>query len=153
MGIEHIKIGPCTVTLGGVDLGLTKGGVELVIDLDIEDRPLIGQYAGHDPKIKTINIKASCPLAESNMATLSVAFPWGLLYDGKLTLRDVSGRGMREYAKELVITPISNDYIVTLPMATPIPKYTVRYSINNERIVGVTFQALPTDDGSLIVFG
>lgn len=150
MGIENIKAGFCNVSFDGVDLGLTKGGVELKFGVAMQDEPRIGEPEGYAPRLTLVSAEASCPLAELTLQNLTLLFPWCSAVGNTLTIRDGSGEKVRGYAKPLILTAADGGEVITIPLAIPIVTSTWRYVNNSERVTMVLMQALPDLDGNLI---
>jgi hypothetical protein len=73
---KNVKIGPCRVYLGGIDLGLTKGGVEVDIKTDTY-KSEVDQF-GKTPITELImarTVTAKVPMAETTVQNLAMVFP------------------------------------------------------------------------------
>jgi hypothetical protein len=77
---ENVKLGVCSVTFGGVDLGYTKGGVDVTIATTTKE-VMVDQF-GNSP-INEIIIGRTCtakvPLAETTMINLARIMPGAVL--------------------------------------------------------------------------
>lgn len=74
--IENVKIGVCTVTYDGVDLGYTKGGVTVTVTTE-KHTTTVDQF-GNTPVGDTImgrNVVAKIPLAETTMENMVRIMP------------------------------------------------------------------------------
>lgn len=150
MGIEKVKAGFCNVVYGGIDLGLTKGGVELKFATAMQDEPRVGEPEAYAPRLTMVSAEAACPLAELTIQNMALLFPWCTVVGNTITLRDGSGEKVRGYAKPLVLTAVDGGEVITIPLAIPLVSSTWRYVNNSERITMVTMKALPDLDGNLI---
>jgi hypothetical protein len=77
---RNVKLGVCSVTFGGVDLGYTKGGVEVTIATTTHE-VMVDQF-GNTPIDDVIigrTCKAKVPLAETGIATLARIMPGAVL--------------------------------------------------------------------------
>ncbi len=146
--IQNVKIGACTVTFGGTDLGHTKGGVEITIETEkaeitvdetgstVRDFSLLGE-----------KLTAKVRLAETQVANLINAFPMGELEDTntRLKIGKTAGQRFATEAKELKLRPIGNvddSEDVVLYKAVSLGELTIGYTNDEERIIEVEFQAL-----------
>jgi hypothetical protein len=67
----NIQLGPCRVRWGGIDLGLTKGGVEVEVTTDTKE-VMVDQF-GNTPVNEYITgrkVSVKCPFAETDIDTL-----------------------------------------------------------------------------------
>jgi len=142
MGVENIKIGACAVSFGGIDLGYTKGGVIVNIESSSEPTDEIGLPRHYDYYISEVGITVNCPLSENTIENIGMTFPWATDNSGVLSIGDNSHSKLRQHAKELKITPLSDDYEVIVPMAVPTSTVTLQYTHDSERLIDVTFRAL-----------
>jgi hypothetical protein len=79
---ENVKLGVCSVTFGGVDLGYTKGGVEVAVATETH-QVMIDQF-GNTPVNELImgrTCKATVPLAETTLENLVRIMPGSSLVD------------------------------------------------------------------------
>jgi len=68
---KNIQLGPCRVRWGGIDLGLTKGGVEVEVTTDTKE-VMVDQF-GNTPVNEYITgrkLSVKCPFAETDIDTL-----------------------------------------------------------------------------------
>lgn len=150
--ISNVRIGACSVTFGGVDLGHTKDGVEFSFKRNFEDL-MVDAYGETvvDKALKGQELTIKCYLAEPNVANLAVAIPEGELITGmagsRLNLGRDAGDTLRQYADELVIHPLKNDALddsedIVIYKAVSIETVPMMYKIDSQRIIEVTFLAL-----------
>jgi hypothetical protein len=68
---NNIRLGPCRVRWGGIDLGLTKGGVE--VEVTTETKEVMVDQFGQTPVNEYITgrkVTVKCPFAETDIDTL-----------------------------------------------------------------------------------
>ena len=73
---DNVKLGVCTVIFDGVDLGYTKGGVEVTVSTETHE-VTVDQF-GSTPIGELINgrqVMAKCPLAETTIDNLALVMP------------------------------------------------------------------------------
>lgn len=162
-----VKMGPCTVTFGGADLGYTSGGVKVSykaetkdITVDQEDTPVGIVVTGQ-------SIEVTIPLAEQNLERLAGLLPGATFVQGtpitkiKMVLSGEAGVNLTSLAKKLVITPLvpgdvsSNEVLngrVTLHKAIPLPNIEFSYDKDKQRVYEVTFRGIKGTSG-FVTFG
>lgn len=77
---KNVKLGVCKVVYGGVDLGLTKGGVEVSVKTDTH-KVNVDQF-GKTPINELVmgrEVAAKCPLAETTLENLVLTTPGATL--------------------------------------------------------------------------
>ncbi len=77
---KNVKIGVCKVFYGGVDLGLTQGGVDVTVKTDTH-KVMVDQF-GKTPINEYImgrEVTVKCPLAESTLDNLVAIMPGAVL--------------------------------------------------------------------------
>ncbi len=105
-----VKLGVCNVVAGGVDLGHTMGGVEVIYKPEYHDssvdaygKSLIEKYLIGE------SLSAKVPLAEFTLANLKKAMPQAVLSSAtKLTIGAKAGKRSTEDAIQVVLHPIAN---------------------------------------------
>lgn len=165
---QNIKLGTCKISYGGVDLGLTAGGVEVTVGTSTHETK-VDQYG--DTVVNEFITGRSCtvsaPLAETTLENLIATMPGAkLVSDGASPTKkrvDVAsgvGASLRELAKELILHPIalpdsdvSEDFIV--PIAGVAGALNFAYKLDQERIFNTEFKAYPDQakDGLLFQIG
>lgn len=146
--IQNVKIGACNVTFGGVNLGHTKGGVE--ISIETEKSEITVDETGstvRDFSLLGEKMTAKVRLAETQVANLANVFPMGELEDTntRLKIGKTAGQRFAAEAKELVLRPVGvadDSEDVVFYKAVSLGEATIGYTNEEERIVEVTFQAL-----------
>lgn len=78
----NVKLGICTIVFGGVDLGYTKGGVEVEVATETH-KTMIDQF-GNTPIKEFITARTCivrCPLAETSLEILKEIMPGSTFFD------------------------------------------------------------------------
>lgn len=160
---ENLEMGPCLVTFNAVDLGLTKGGVEVefgtevaAINADQHGDTIINEV------IKGRSVKIKVPLAERDLTKLASVFPGSTLIGSstkKLVIKGATGTSLRALAAQLVLHPKdkiatdkSGDF--TVPLAMCKGDFSFAFKHDDQRVYAVEFTGyvdLDTDD--LFVMG
>lgn len=161
---ENVKLGVCSVKYDNVDLGYTKGGVE--VDVSTDTYPVTIDQFGEsviNEYIMKRNVKVTLPLAETTLDNLVKIMPGATLVVDDLdpTKRRVDvtngvGTNLLSIAKELVLHPIdlpandlSEDFIV--PLAATAGALKFAYKHNEERIFNTEFTGYP-DSTTKVLF-
>lgn len=160
---KNVKLGPCKVTYGDVDLGLTKGGVEVSITTNKHEVMVdqFGSTAVNDYITgRTGTVKV--PMAETDLAKLLVVIPGAKLVTDattpskkKLEIPTAVGTSLLESALALVLHPTamattdkSDD--VTVPLASPAGNIQFSFQVENERVYAIEFQMYPNEETGLL---
>lgn len=165
---ENIKMGTCKITFGGVDLGLTIGGVEVTVETTTKETK-VDQF-GDTVANETImgrNITVSCPLAETTLQNLVSIMPGAtLVTDGvtptkiKATVTSGTGISLLSLAQELILHPIelpdadvSEDLVI--PLAATAGSMNFAYKYDEERVFDTVFKGYPdrANGGLLFIYG
>lgn len=162
--IENVKVGVCTITFNSVDLGYTKGGVEVEVTTDTYTITVdqFGETPVNDYVIGR-NAKVTTPLAETTLDNLVAIMPGATLtVDGVDNTRSkvevVTGIGVNliDIAQELVLHPIaagaSVQEDITIPRAATAGNMTFAYRLNEERIYNCVWTAYPDTSSGNILF-
>ena len=155
---ENIRLGACSVTWGGVDLGYTKGGVTVTVASTKHDTKV--DQEGDTPIdsfIMSRTIAVKVPMAETTVDKLTAILSGtgGTSTNGALSVTTGVGISLRGGAKPLVLHPIikgtdtSEDF--TVPLANTTADLSFNYEVDNERIFEVTFDGFP-DATSKVLF-
>jgi hypothetical protein len=160
----NVKIGVCSVTYKGTDLGFTQGGVE--VEVATESHEVLVDQFGTTPLADTITgrtCKVRVPLAETTLENLVALMPGAtLITDGvdstKLRVDVTSGVGtslidsagvLSLHPKVLSASDVSEDF--TLPLAATPGAINFAYKTDEERIFNVEFTAyVDTSAGNLL---
>lgn len=164
----NVKLGVCKVTLGGENLGFTKGGVE--VQVETESHTVSVDQLGSTP-IAEIVTGRTCtvrvPMAETTVDHLVAIMPGatkvtdastpvgnGIFADVKtgvgLDLR-TTAKVLRLHPTYLADTDKSEDFII--PLAGTKGGLTFAYKLDEERVFNVEFQAYADNTGRLFYIG
>ena len=153
---NNVKLGVCKITFDGIDLGYTKGGVEVAVTTETY-KTEVDQF-GKSAISETImgrECKIKVPLAETTLENLVKVMPGAtLVTDGvdptKKRVDVVNGVGINllSVAKVLVLHPQSladNDYSqdFNVPIAATAGALNFAYKLDQERIYDVNFMGYP----------
>jgi hypothetical protein len=153
---KNVKLGVCNVTYGGVDLGLTKGGVEVEISTETHE-VTVDQY-GNTPineYITARSCKVTVPMAETTLENAVKIMPGAtLITDAEdetkryVSVPTATGVNLLDLAQELVLHPIANDDSdreddLTLFRAATPGEMNFSYKLDEERIFSCVFKAYP----------
>lgn len=147
--VTNVKVGVCSVTYNSVDLGHTKGGVEVSYEPEYHDVS-VDKYGNTVVEKYLIGEKfmATVPLAEYTIANLNKAMPQSTLAGGgneRVTLGATSGQKATTDAAELVLHPIAEagrDFDIVIYQAYVASTITLQHSFDEERIIEVVFEAI-----------
>lgn len=147
--VTNVKVGVCSVTFNGVDLGHTKGGVEVSYE-PVYHEITVDKYGetAVDRVLMGERITAKVPLAELTIANLKVAMPMGTFAgaaNARLTLGKSAGTRASASAAQLVLHPINmgtraND--IVLHKAHVASTVDLKMKVDEENVFEVEFQAL-----------
>lgn len=162
---KNVKLGVCRVLFDGVDLGFTKGGVEVSVATETHEVQV--DQAGQTPineyiMGRTVTVKA--PLAETTLENLVAIMPGAkLVTDGTSQAKRVDvalgvGVSLLDSAKTLTLHPVA------LPEADKSEDFTVfkaatagaldfAYKLDDERVFSCEFKGYPNEDNLLFAFG
>lgn len=164
---ENVQLGTCSADFGGVDLGLTKGGVEVTVTTTTH-KVTVDQFGNTELNeyITGRSAMVKVPMAETDLTLLAAVIPGAVVVtDGttptkkKLTVPTSIGVSLRSFADILTLHPIalaSNDKTqnFTLPIAAPKGELNFSYKLEEERIFTVEFTGYPDlSTGLLYVIG
>ena len=147
--ITKVKVGPCTVTYNSVDLGHTKGGVEVTYEPTYKD-VTVDLYGESIIQKVLIGEKfmAKVPLAESTIANLRVAMPeaeFAGAANARVTLGHKAGQLATARAYQLVLHPQNEgtrvlDIVIHKAFASG--TVVLNHKLDEEKIIEVTFEAM-----------
>lgn len=147
--ITKVQVGVCSVTLNGVDLGHTKGGVEVSYEPQHHD-VTVDQYGETivEKYLTGEKLSAKVPLAEYTIANLRVAAPQGTFAgaaNSRLTLGAKSGKKATEDSYQLVLHPINEGtrrHDVIIHKAYVANQIVLNHKFDEEKIIEVEFEGL-----------
>lgn len=159
---SNVKIGVCKIMFGLIDLGYTKGGVEVEVTTDTH-KVMIDQF-GNTPISEYImgrQIVVRCPLAETTLENLAATMP-GTIVAGitakKATVSTGVGINLQSVAAQLTLHPIGNAALdlsedLVIPLAATAGALRFAYKLDDERIFNVEFNGYPDANGKLFHLG
>ncbi|HEV7286884.1 MAG TPA: hypothetical protein VGN75_18705 [Kaistia sp.] len=161
---KNVKLGVCRITWGGVDLGYTKGGVEVEIATETK-KVMVDQFGNSEINeyVMGRTVKVRAPLAETTLENLVAIMPGATLVTDavetarkKVEVTTGTGVSLLDLAKELVLHPVANDDDDTsedfvIPKAATPGQATFAYKLDEERIFNVEFTGYP-DPASKLLF-
>lgn len=149
MDVTNVKVGVCSVTFNGVDLGHTQGGVEVTYEpvyrdvmVDAYGETVVEKYLMGE------KLTATVPLAESTIANLKNAIPQSTFAgaaNARITVGAKAGKKATDDAAELVLHPVvegTRAFDVVFHQAYVGSTVTIPHRNDEEKIVEVTFEAL-----------
>lgn len=164
---KNVKLGVCKVVFDGVDLGFTKGGVDVSVATETHEVQ-VDQH-GQTP-INEFVMGRTCtvkvPLAETTLENLVKIMPGATLKkegSGPTEKKRVDvplavGESLLKYAKVLTLHPKalpdsdkSEDFTVHLAATSGALDY--GYKVDDERVFNCEFKAYPNESGVLFTVG
>lgn len=152
--ISNVKIGVCSVTYNGTDLGHTQGGVTVTYEPDIHETN-VDKFGSTPAKVTLVGerLTATVPLAEATIANIQKAIPAASNDASKATIGGQVGDELT--GALLVLHPTENDAgdlseNVTLYKAVPVSTVELPFMVDEERVFEVEFLAVideSRDDG------
>lgn len=153
---QNVKLGVCKVSFGGVDLGYTKGGVEVTVATETHKVEVdqFGKTAVNE-LIMARNVSVKVPMAETTLENLVKIMPGATLVTDAIdpTSKRVDvvtgvGTSLLATALALVLHPIdkldtdtSEDF--TVFKAATAGALQFAYKLEEERIFNVEFNGYP----------
>ena len=165
--VQNVKLGPCSLTWDGTDLGFTKGGVEIELTTT-KQKVTVDQFGDTEVNeyITGRTVVVRGPLAETDLATLTSVIPGStLVTDGsdstkkKIEVNSSAGVSLRELAGNLKLHPYGKPSTytvedVSIPLAAPSGDMSFAFRANEERVYAVEFVGyVDNDTGLLFIFG
>lgn len=147
--VTNVELGVCSVTFNDVDLGHTKGGVEVTYTPEYHD-VTVDKYGNTPVESYLIgeNLEATVPLAEYTVANLHKAIPHSGVAgagDARTTIGALAGKKATDEAYELVLHPISEGtrrHDIVFYKASIMSEVVLNHAVDEEKIIEVTFKAL-----------
>lgn len=160
---ENVKLGVCTVLFDNVDLGFTKGGVEVTVETSTHEVTV--DQMGETPIGELITgrtVTVTVPLAETTLENLVKIMPGAELVtdSGDPTAKKVVvstgvNTNLLAIAKELILRPVGTtgeDDFVIPRSATP-GGLQFAYQTDTERVFNATFKGYADENGVLFEVG
>lgn len=147
--ITKVRVGVCDVSYNGLDLGHTKGGVEVSyepvykdVSVDLYGETVVEKYLIGE------KLSAKVPLAESTIANFRNAIPQSTFAGAankRITIGAKAGKKATEDAYQLVLHPVTegtrvNDIVIYKAYSGD--TIVVGHTNDGEKIIEVTFYAL-----------
>ena len=150
--VANVKLGPCKVTWNAVNLGFTKGGVDVEITTS-KKKIMVDQFGETEVNeyIMGRQIMVRIPLAETDLTTLASVIPGSTIVSSvsqptrkKVTVTSGSGLSLRSFADELVLHPFAlpdatKTEDLTIPLAAPSGDISFSFRHDEERVYAVEF--------------
>ena len=161
--VQNVQLGACSVSFGGKDLGLTKGGVKVTISTQTKTIQVdqFGETIVND-YIMGRSGTVTVPMAESDLTKLAAAIPGAVLITDaisqnlQLQIPTSVGTSLLATAKSLVLHPTANAATnltqdVTIPLAAVTSNISFEFQYNNERVYNIEFTMYPNPATGLMV--
>lgn len=164
--VQNVKLGACNVTYNSVNLGLTKGGVQVAITTSKYEMKVdqFGETIVNDI-ITGRQGSVTVPMAETDLTKLVAVIPGATLITDattpskkRLNIPTGAGISLMDAAAKLVLHPTANasgnkadDVIV--PLAGVSGNVQFAFQVDQERVYNVEFTMYPDANGLLVVFG
>ncbi len=144
-----IKVGVCSVVFNGLDLGHTKGGVEVSYEPAHYD-VMVDKYGGTPVEKILVGEKwtAKVALAEATIANFRVSMPqteFAGAGNSRITVGAAAGKKATDDAKQLVLHPINEGtkaFDVVFYKAYVGSTIALPHKNDSEKLVEVVFEAL-----------
>lgn len=160
---DNVKLGVCSVLFDEVDLGFTKGGVEVAVATSSHEIKV--DQLGETPIGELVTgrtVKATVPLAETTLENLVTIMPGATLVtdatDGNKKRVDVPtgvNINLTSIAKTLVLRPkgTTGEDDFTIHLAATAGALDFGYMLDKERVYNVEFKGYAASDGQLFSVG
>ncbi len=153
---KNVKLGVCSVFFNSIDLGYTKGGVEVEVKTETK-KVMVDQFGQSviNEYIMGRTCTAKVPLAETTLENLVKIMPGATIETGvgptdpaKVVVTNGIGISLLDIAQKLVLHPIANaagnkndDFV--MPKAMTAGDLNFAFKLDDERIYNCTFTAYP----------
>jgi len=153
---KNVKLGVCRIYFDNVDLGYTKGGVEVEVTTDTH-KVTVDQFGETEINelITRRSVIVTAPLAETTLENMVKIMPGAVLVTDtvdptkkRVDVKTGVGMSLLDLAKELRLHPKelpeddqSEDFII--PKAATPGAITFAYRTNEERVFNVQFTGYP----------
>jgi len=147
--ITNVQVGVCEITIDGVNIGHTKGGVEFTYEPEFFEAT-VDKYGNTPVESFLVGETATLkvPLAEFTIANMGVAIMAGQFAGAGNARREFgsqSGVKGSDNAYEVVAHPINEGtrrHDIVLYKAYVSEAFTLSHMVDEEKIIEVTFKAL-----------
>ena len=147
--VTKVQVGACSVSYNGLDLGHTKGGVEVSyepvhkdVSVDKYGETVVEKYLVGE------KFTAKVPLAEYTIANLRNAMPQSTFAgaaNARITVGAASGKKATDDAYQLVLHPLNQgtrQHDIVLYKAYVASQVVLSHMVDEEKVIEVTFEAL-----------
>lgn len=147
--ITKVKVGVCSVSYNGLDLGHTKGGVEVSyepthfdVSVDKYGATVVEKYLTGE------KFTAKVPLAEYTIANLRNAIPQSTFAgaaNSRILIGSSAGQAAKVDSYQLVLHPISEGtraFDVVMYKAYVASQVVLNHKVDDVKVIEVTFEAL-----------
>lgn len=147
--ITKVKVGVCSVTYNGLDLGHTKGGVEVSyepqhmdVSVDKYGETVVEKYLTGE------KFTAKVPLAEFTIANLRNAIPQATFAgaaNARILIGASAGQSAKADAYQLVLHPIGEGtraFDIVMHKAYVASTIELMHKVDEVKVIEVTFEAL-----------
>ena len=166
MGIENIRIGAGRIYFGGVDLGLTQGGIDVQLETE--------EYEGNADQFGEIEaysfitnrqITVTAPLLETHVENMVRTMPGATLVTDpndpdrkRVDIRTGIGESLVDFSKELIIrsaindlrVPVVKDEDFIIPVASTSGGLSFNHAHDAEKLLNVEFKAYPVAGSDIV---
>jgi len=163
--IANVKVGVASIDFGGVDLGYTKGGVE--VEVTTEKYTVTVDQFGQTPINDYLvgrTIMVTTPFAETTIDNLVAVMPGSTkVIDGTTPTKikgEVTtgiGTNLIDLADVLTVSPIATvdaSEDIVIPLASTAGNMSFAYQLDSERVFNVQWHGYPdSTTGVLFVMG
>lgn len=147
--VTNVQVGACSVSFNGLDLGHTKGGVEVSYGPVYKD-VMVDKYGETVVEKYLIGEKftAKVPLAEYTIANLRNAIPQSVFAgaaNSRITIGAAAGKKASDDAYQLVLHPLNEGtraHDVVMYKAVVTSEVVLPHKVDEEKVIEVTFEAL-----------
>lgn len=147
--ITKVKVGVCSVTYNGLDLGHTKGGVEVMYEpahMDVQ----VDKYGTTvvEKFLTGEKLTAKVPLAEYTIANLRNAMPQATFAgaaNSRITIGSSAGQAAKVDSYPLVLHPINEGtkaFDVVMYKAYVASSISLKHLVDGVKTIEVVFEAL-----------
>lgn len=160
---ENVKLGVCTILFNEVDLGFTKGGVEVEVTTDTHEVTV--DQMGETPIDEIITgrkVSVKVPLAETTLENLVAIMPGATLITDltdpakkKVEVKTGVSISLLKTAQVLTLRPMNTSGAedFTVLRANTAGAITFAYTTDTERVFNVTFKGYADSNGDLFTVG
>lgn len=165
--VKNVKVGACSASYKGADLGLTKGGCEVNIVTN-KHEVTVDQFGTSvvNSVITGRQVTVKVPMAETDFTKLLAVIPGATLVTDavtstkkKIVIPHSAGYSLADVAGELILHPTANSASnknddVVAPLCTPGGDITFSLTVDGERVYNIEFTVYPDEStGTMLILG